>query len=284
MGRALIIVLDSVGCGGAADAAAYGDEGADTLGHIAALLRRGQGRSRSATGRAACACPRSTRSASASRCALRAASSRPASPARRPRANGAMASRPRSGKDTPSGHWEIAGTPVDFDWGYFPQTIPAFPGVADRGADRGGRPAGHSRQSPRLGHGDHRRARRGASENAEADLLHLRRFGVPDRRARGGVRAGAALRALPDRAPPRAIRWRSGASSPGPSSARTPADFTRTAHRKDFSVPPLPGNLLERAARRRPRDRLDRQDRRHFRPLLHRHANRRARSTPKTST
>jgi phosphopentomutase len=25
-----------------------------------------------------------------------------------------------SGKDTPSGHWEIAGVPVLFDWGYFP--------------------------------------------------------------------------------------------------------------------------------------------------------------------
>lgn len=32
--RALLIVLDSVGCGHAPDAAAYGDEGADTLGHI----------------------------------------------------------------------------------------------------------------------------------------------------------------------------------------------------------------------------------------------------------
>ncbi|HYY84294.1 MAG TPA: phosphopentomutase, partial [Beijerinckiaceae bacterium] len=32
------------------------------------------------------------------------------------------------GKDTPSGHWEIAGVPVDFDWGYFPATEPAFPG------------------------------------------------------------------------------------------------------------------------------------------------------------
>jgi phosphopentomutase len=31
------------------------------------------------------------------------------------------------GKDTPSGHWEIAGVPVPFDWGYFPQTLPAFP-------------------------------------------------------------------------------------------------------------------------------------------------------------
>ena len=32
--RALVIVLDSVGCGGAPDAEAYGDEGADTLGHL----------------------------------------------------------------------------------------------------------------------------------------------------------------------------------------------------------------------------------------------------------
>src|SRR5689334_1290406 len=32
--RALAIVLDSVGVGGAPDAARYGDEGADTLGHI----------------------------------------------------------------------------------------------------------------------------------------------------------------------------------------------------------------------------------------------------------
>ncbi len=32
--RALLLVLDSVGCGSAPDAAAYGDAGADTLGHI----------------------------------------------------------------------------------------------------------------------------------------------------------------------------------------------------------------------------------------------------------
>ena len=35
MARAILIVLNSVGCGGAEDASAYGDEGADTLGHIA---------------------------------------------------------------------------------------------------------------------------------------------------------------------------------------------------------------------------------------------------------
>ena len=31
------------------------------------------------------------------------------------------------GKDTPSGHWEIAGVPVPWDWHYFPDTHPAFP-------------------------------------------------------------------------------------------------------------------------------------------------------------
>ena len=36
------------------------------------------------------------------------------------------------GKDTPSGHWEIAGVPVPFDWGYFPQTDPDLPARPDR--------------------------------------------------------------------------------------------------------------------------------------------------------
>jgi phosphopentomutase len=31
------------------------------------------------------------------------------------------------GKDTPSGHWELAGVPVPWDWHYFPDTVPAFP-------------------------------------------------------------------------------------------------------------------------------------------------------------
>ena len=43
MARGIIIVLDSVGCGGAADAGDYGDEGADTLGHIATACAEGRG-------------------------------------------------------------------------------------------------------------------------------------------------------------------------------------------------------------------------------------------------
>ena len=43
MTRAILIVLDLVGCGGAEDANAYGDEGADTLGHIAEACADGRG-------------------------------------------------------------------------------------------------------------------------------------------------------------------------------------------------------------------------------------------------
>ncbi len=32
------------------------------------------------------------------------------------------------GKDTPSGHWELAGLTVPWDWHYFPKSEPSFPG------------------------------------------------------------------------------------------------------------------------------------------------------------
>jgi len=38
-----------------------------------------------------------------------------------------FASELSSGKDTPSGHWEIAGVPVLFDWGYFTRKNNTFP-------------------------------------------------------------------------------------------------------------------------------------------------------------
>lgn len=44
-----------------------------------------------------------------------------------------------SGKDTPSGHWEIAGVPVLFDWGYFTETNNTFPPeLLKKLIDRGG--------------------------------------------------------------------------------------------------------------------------------------------------
>jgi len=42
MSRAFILVMDSVGIGAAPDAAVYGDEGSDTVGHIAEVCARGE--------------------------------------------------------------------------------------------------------------------------------------------------------------------------------------------------------------------------------------------------
>ena len=42
MRRAIVLVLDSFGIGSAPDADKFGDQGADTLGHIAAACARGE--------------------------------------------------------------------------------------------------------------------------------------------------------------------------------------------------------------------------------------------------
>ncbi|WP_377291750.1 phosphopentomutase [Rhizobium sp. SG2393] len=127
MARAFLLLLDSFGIGGARDAAAYGDDGADTLGHIAEFCAAGAAdrdglragplklpmlsalglleAARLATGRypAGMPVPDRTFAIHAAACEI------------------------SHGKDTPSGHWEIAGVPVLFDWGHFPTEGPAFP-------------------------------------------------------------------------------------------------------------------------------------------------------------
>ena len=124
--RAFLIVMDSVGIGGAPDARAYfndgvPDTGADTLGHIHDACAAGQaedGRSGPLT-----------LPVLSSLGVLHAADL--ASGANR--ASGTVTGRwgaateVSKGKDTPSGHWELAGLPVPWDWHYFPDQVPAFP-------------------------------------------------------------------------------------------------------------------------------------------------------------
>jgi phosphopentomutase len=125
--RVCVLLMDSLGIGASLDAVKYGDEGADTFGHIVQASQAGQ----------------------ADRMGLRAgplhiphlarlglyhaaAASTGAHFAElglipEPEGHFGYAVEQSFGKDTPSGHWEIAGVPVCFDWGYFPETDPCFP-------------------------------------------------------------------------------------------------------------------------------------------------------------
>ncbi|WP_274630484.1 phosphopentomutase [Arvimicrobium flavum] len=127
MARAFLFVLDSFGIGGAADAAKYGDEGSNTLGHIALACARGEGdRQGLRSGPLHVPNMLSLGLSAAARIACGSAHGL-AEPAPAAAAFHAAAQEVSSGKDTPSGHWEIAGVPVPFEWGYFPHTQPAFP-------------------------------------------------------------------------------------------------------------------------------------------------------------
>jgi phosphopentomutase len=124
--RAMILVLDSVGIGGAPDAAHYGDEGADTVGHIADACARARADNKQREGALRLQNLVSLGLGEACRLAtgrLPPGLEGPPHPA----SQFGCACEQSRGKDTPSGHWEIAGVPVPFDWGYFPKTEPCFP-------------------------------------------------------------------------------------------------------------------------------------------------------------
>lgn len=103
--RVALIVLDSLGMGEMPDAADWGDAGSDTLGHILEsrevrlpnLQRMGLGNIRTLQGVPAAAQPR----ASFGRCALRS-----------------------NGKDTTTGHWEMAGIILEQAFPTFPNGFP----------------------------------------------------------------------------------------------------------------------------------------------------------------
>jgi len=124
--RALILVMDSVGIGGAPDAQHYGDEGADTVGHIAEACARGQAGNGVREG--PLRLPNLVAMGLGQACRLATGRIPPGLDDGVERhSRFGCASELSRGKDTPSGHWEIAGVPVGFEWGYFPKSIPCFP-------------------------------------------------------------------------------------------------------------------------------------------------------------
>ncbi|WP_113632104.1 phosphopentomutase [Pectobacterium peruviense] len=125
MKRVHIMILDSFGIGSSADAERFGDVGSDTLGHIAQACAAGKankGRS------GALHLPNLSR-LGLGKAAEASTGTFPAGLDENAEIIGAYAhaSEISSGKDTPSGHWEIAGVPVLFDWGYFKDEENSFP-------------------------------------------------------------------------------------------------------------------------------------------------------------
>lgn len=245
MARAFLFVLDSFGVGGAPDAVQYGDDGADTLGHIAEFCAAGAG-DRAGLRTGPLKLPNMS-SLGLLHIAKMASGAYPAGmpvPERIFGLSGAASEMSR-GKDTPSGHWEIAGTPVLFDWGYFPTEGDAFSPELVQAICNEGRITGilgncHASGTDiiaRLGQ-EHIRTRKPICYTSADSVLqiaaHETYFGL-DRL----LTLCQTVRTLVD---PLNI----GRVIARPFTGETPATFARTGNRRDFSVLPPEPTLLDR--------------------------------------
>ncbi|MEH3148493.1 MAG: phosphopentomutase [Methylobacterium frigidaeris] len=244
-GRALVVVLDSVGIGGAPDAAAYGDAGADTLGHIAERCARGEG-DRAGLREGPLHLPRLA--ALGLGLAAGAATGRvppgldPAGPVEGAWGHAVETAR---GKDTPSGHWEITGIVAEFDWGHFPATEPAFPPaltgslVAEAGLPGllGDRHASGSAIVDEFG-AEHVRTGRPIVYTSADSVFQI----AAHEEAFGLERLYEVCRIARRLCDP----YRVGRVIARPFAGDAARGFARTAHRRDFATPPPGDTLLDR--------------------------------------
>lgn len=127
MGRVCILLMDSLGIGASLDAPRYGDAGANTFAHIHMACEAGQANQQGLR-EGPLLLPNLTRfglyHAAVASSGLRFVDLANLTD---PEGCYGYAVEQSLGKDTPSGHWELAGVPVTFDWGYFPDTAACFP-------------------------------------------------------------------------------------------------------------------------------------------------------------
>ncbi|MBV8903255.1 MAG: phosphopentomutase [Acidobacteriia bacterium] len=222
--RVIWLVLDRVGIGEMPDAAAYGDAGSDTLGNIARLrglrlpnlAHLGLGNIKPLPGVAAATQPE----ACFGRCTL-------ASP----------------GKDTTTGHWEMAGIHLDTPFPLYPHGFP--PEVMEEFERRigrrtlGNKPASGTEIIKELGE-EHMLTGwpiiYTSADSVFQVAAHEEVIAVPEL-----YRICEVARAMLH-----------GPHEVGRVIARpflgSPGNFTRTANRHDYAVPPPPGMLLDRLA------------------------------------
>jgi len=243
--RAVLLVIDSLGVGFLPDAARYGDEGADTFGHIVEACAAG----RADADRAGPLDVPTLESVGL----FRAAEAARGSPLpghdrqRIPAALWGYAAERSRGKDTISGHWEMAGHPVLEDWGYFTALEDSMPAaLLDALAQRAGVPGllGNCHASgteivERLG-GEHLRTGKPIVYTSADSVLqvcaHEEAFGLER------------LYALCEVARELVDEYRIGRVIARPFVGTSATDFLRTPHRRDFAVPPPPGTLLDALA------------------------------------
>jgi phosphopentomutase len=252
MRRAFLFVLDSFGVGGAADAAKFGDAGSNTFAHIAGACAAGAGdRDGLRQGPLDVPAMRSLGLGSAAKTAsgvtfgsdrdrLLASSFRGA------------AQEVSSGKDTVSGHWEIAAVPVPFEWGYFPDTVPTFPAALTEAIIEQGNVPGilgdcHASGTEiieRLGE-EHIRTNKPICYTSADSVIqiaaHEQHFGLERLYDLCKI-----VRGLVD-------KLNIGRVIARPFVGETPASFERTANRRDFAVPPPEPTLLDRLTDRKSR-------------------------------
>ncbi len=250
MARAFLLVLDSFGIGNAPDAEQYGrptsDKGSNTLGHIAEQCAQGKGdceglRSGPLT------IPNMDR-LGLGLVAEKAADTRPEGLSFQGEPQGicANAVEVSKGKDTPSGHWEIAGVPVPFDWGYFPDTEPTFPAELTKAfLEKTGLPGilgdKHASGTVIINELGEESIRTGmpicytSADSVYQIAAHEEHFGLER------------LYEICEIAYDLVAPYNIGRIIARPFVGTSPADFERTGNRRDFSVLPPEPTLLDRA-------------------------------------
>ncbi len=228
--RAFLIVLDGVGLGALPDAGDYGDAGSHTLLHVAeavgglrlpTLERLGLGRLAALPG---------------------------VQPVRDPRGARARLAERSKGKDSTSGHWELAGLILDRPFPTYPDGFPRE--LLERWSERVGRgwignvAASGTEIIQRLGEA-HRHSGEFIVYTSADSVFQVAAHEevVPLEELYAACAAARELLTGPHavgRVIARPFVGRNG-------------DFRRTAHRRDFSLPPPDATLLDRlAAARRP--------------------------------
>jgi phosphopentomutase len=244
MKRALILVMDSLGIGASDDAHLYNDEGANTLGHIAQACLEGKADNQQRSGKLMM--PNLTRLGLAhaleGSCGEQMAG---LDKTIQPEHAYGYAVEQSKDKDTPSGHWEMAGVPVPFAWGTFPMIEPCFPNQLIENFIRlssipgilGNCHASGTEIIKRLGEEHIKTGKPICYTSADSVFqiaAHEKHFGLDEL-----LRISKIAKGLVEELNVTRVIAR-------PFVGETPEDFIRTANRKDLTTPPIEPTLLDK--------------------------------------